>query len=449
LDSKIVNVQSTMLEEGDARVAGLDKTINRTIRFEHPIPVDSKQAARLLRNIMEPAKEYYGFTIKMNTSAAEFALGRTTTWINSLQLDNIPELIVPMLEGAVAVAGNAWEKYKEEYILNPGKMLRVEFDPNVFKNMAQRCIGCHAYLNGGWGAGCVSVSWLWGDSNRNKDYLRRYLEKKIITKTPAMVAGTIRHEMLLLMRNPVEEVGEFIERLLTQKPVKWVLPICSPANGLRARPPDLIVSELSKVNDGFQLIHWIVEDKPHPRGTYYVQVWGEGKIAADFNMLVHNEPQAGKTRTENDDAFKAHRGVMLNWELEKKMKESGMMGKHDLLHTQVYVVINPYADKLNPDIPLDHYDYLPHGTPKDGVKEPLLWSVDGRVVDENSGYLDTLTGARSSRVDALVRGYHKPPKRDSQKKHYKFTKSRRPDLRSQKRFGEEEEWSMHLPGSEK
>ena len=395
---------------------------NATIGLDYPMPIDSEQAQRLIVHFFLRKARKHRFEFSWNEDN-----NGLPKLLRSIEIRGIPEEVIPSLRTAAEVAQRAWLKYGHRYDPNKPVVLPSQF--GGWRAEASMCSNCDKYLNaGGWPAGCVPVSYLWtgpGELNNKFRYLRRYLFKKKTEETPIMEKGTDMHELLVLMRNPVTSIPEFIEKLAEGKTVVWMIPVCSPLHGFRARPPDAIISRLepNKNGEGYHLTHWVIEDKTHAGGSYFKQVWAEGIIMSTEGTLLRwnadelkNEDDEVEEDKSKDDKFKHTPGAPLMEALRRRL---GVDENVDIT-VDVYVAINAYADDTNPNMPLDNYAYLRDGTPKpEKVKEPMYWSRNFRVRDEYRELSDGVKMTRSELIEAYKLGY--VPETAEQRKYHQTT----------------------------
>lgn len=448
------------------------------LELKPPIPDSFTHTMRFLRNFVDRDSKKHSFVYSVLPGkpvvfvAEADATGKLVlrepntgekdvhalSTIGAIEFKSIPVELTEVMKTALEVLSGAWDRHGRSHlqtmvgeerlsIVNGQKKLPMITDRPTWKAVTTMCQGCDKYEHG-WGPGCVAVSYLWGDWERNQHYVNRYRHHIDVVETEPIRRGTRMHDLLVMMRNPVEDVDRFLDRLARGERVGWMIPICAPRHGLRARPPDWVVSQLHKEGDGYKLVHIVVEDKASGNPTYWNQVWGEAIILANRNALLHRYMSGHK-----HDEFQSTPGVPLIEALERKLgiNVGDWRAEHDQvvveppgplkiptniddpgpISVDVYSAINVYTNEgskrlKNPRLPVDNYAWLMGGVKPPNVEYPRLWSRDGRVRDIK--LQDRVLGIRKQRIEAYERGSALPPKKVTKRLQYRFTSSNRTDL---------------------
>ncbi len=398
-------VSQTLLIEREGRQSAV-------LNFEAPLPERSK-AWRWLHEQLERESREGGFSYEARPAKDTQGAAVEGT-IASIAVRDAPKGTIDDLIWMEKEASQEWLKNRAMMPEPPMDNLLRKAKPATYRDMLNMCDKCSNFLNTAGGnvppvlsavlnrlgnhstrvgygiGGCVSVSKLPGkDEDRNPEFVEDYLYGKKLTQTEAMRRGTIAHEVLELRRNPALDPDEFVGRLAdgTSSWVPWVLPVCSPKDGLRAITPDVVISRLERGEKGYHLTHVIIEDKQSGNPEYLKQVYGEGMILRYSSWLLHYN--------QKKDEFHKTPGVPFNSMLAQKL---GLAGPEDLA-VDVYVAINVYKDPMHP---VDNYSYIGKGGAPQGVEPPLHWSKDGITLPENFGREEWVKRAKRSRNDALL-----------------------------------------------
>ena len=399
-----IPVSQTLLMEREGRQSAL-------LALEAALPERSK-AWRWLHEQLERESRGGGFSYEARAEKA--AEGAAPGEITAIAVRDAPSVVMEDLRWLAREASEEWLRNRAMMPEPKAENLLRKAKPATYRDTLNMCDKCSHFMNlnggkvppelaavldrlgnhstrAGYGAGgCVSVSKLPGkDEDRNPEFVDDYLYGRKLEQNEAMRRGTIAHEVLELRRNPVLDPDEFVDRLADGKGawVPWVLPVCSPKDGLRAITPDVVMSRLERSERGYHLTHVIIEDKQSGNPEYLKQVYGEGMILRYGHWLLHYN--------QKKDEFHRTPGVPFNSMLAQRLRLSGP----EDLGVDVYVAINVYKDPMHP---LDNYSYIGKGDAQPGVEPPLHWSRDGMTLPENFGREEWVKRAKRSRNDAFL-----------------------------------------------
>ena len=404
---------------GDAGSALQTKLVERStalLRPDRPLPLDSRLGEWFVGAFLPDKAKKYGFSFDVAHAYQIFPQEQEhagSPLLHSVVLKDVPEvpgakmqLIEKIAMQMQAVAEDPDGLQTATAVPPLEQSFVFDDDMEATGTPALACVGCKWWDSiEGYSGKCLPASSL----GRGKQGIREYVYKKrhhqTFPQTEMMEDGSVGHKKIEVIREPIKDTELVLESLLEGKRTPFVLQICNDRSGFRATP-DLMIGQLAKTDSGWQLLLFIIEDKPFPKKEYMVQLGQEVEI-----VRVRDHFRVAPPDLAYQEAIRFKRYSLLD-EIEKRMRKGGVLGEHERVTLATWYALNPYGNQYHP---IDNYSWILRGPQPQGMKyPPRLYSIDGALqrgaeegnADGGKSWNDILWARVHQMKNALRDAYH-------------------------------------------